>query len=63
MVYKDLATENFDLRNWQNALRDQKMMSLSKADADKTLKRSLCVVDAKSLFDHIVKETVRMHRR
>lgn len=33
-------------------------MSLTKKDADDTLRRSLCVVDAKSLFDHLVKETL-----
>ena len=57
-VYKDLVTEKFDLREWQAALRDQRVMALAKSDADQTLKRSLCVVDAKSLYDHLVKETV-----
>eukprot|EP00435_Cladocopium_sp_Y103_P031408 s420_g7.t4 len=57
-VYKDLVTEKFDLREWQGALRDQRVMALTKSDADQALKRSLCVVDAKSLFDHLVKETV-----
>ena len=57
-VYKDLTTEHFDLKEWQSALRDQRMMSLNRVDCDETLKQSLCVVDAKSLFDHLVKETV-----
>jgi hypothetical protein len=57
-VYKDLITEKFDLRNWQESLRDQRVMTLAKEDADETLKQSLCVVDAKSLYDHLVKETV-----
>lgn len=41
-----------------SALKDQRVMALTKEDADETLKKSLCVVDAKSLFDHLVKETV-----
>ena len=57
-VYKDMVTEGFDLREWQQSLRDQRIVTLTKDDMDETLKRSLCVVDAKSLFDHLVKETV-----
>ena len=57
-VYKDMVTEGFDLREWQQSLRDQRVVTLTKDDMDETLKRSLCVVDAKSLFDHLVKETV-----
>jgi hypothetical protein len=57
-VYKDLITENFDLKEWQQALKDQRVMALAKTNAEETLKKSLCVVDAKSLFDHLVKETV-----
>ena len=36
----------------------QRAMALAKVESDATLKKSLCVVDAKSLFDHLVKETV-----
>ena len=57
-VYKDLITENFDLRDWQRMLRDQRVMAFAKGDMDETLKQSLCIVDAKSLFDHLVKQTV-----
>jgi hypothetical protein len=57
-VYKDLITEGFDLKEWQRALKDQRVMTLAKDDMDETLKQSPCVVDAKSLFDHLVKETV-----
>lgn len=57
-MYKDLITEKFDLREWQRALCDQRVMALAKSSTEETLKQSLCVVDAKSLFDHLVKKTV-----
>ena len=49
-VYKDLITEGFDLKEWQRALKDQRVMTLAKDDMDETLKQSPCVVDAKSLW-------------
>ena len=49
-VYKDLINEDFDLREWQQSLRDQRVVTLNKEDMDETLKKSLCVVDATSLF-------------
>ena len=57
-VYKDLITEDFNLREWQQALKDQRIMTLAKENAEERLKKCLCVVDAKSLFDHLVKETI-----
>lgn len=57
-IFNELTTENFDLRNWEQAVRKQRAMALAKVESDATLKKSLCVVDAKSLFDHLVKETV-----
>ena len=57
-VYKDLTMESFDLKEWQQTVKNQRVVALAKSNADDTLKRGLCVVDAKSLFDHLVKETV-----
>ena len=56
-VFNDLITPNFDLRRWQEAARTQRMHALAKDSMDEKLRESLCVVDAKSLFDHLVKET------
>ena len=33
------------------------MVALSRSDGDEDLRRCLCVIDAKNLYDHLVKET------
>ena len=53
-----MIKENFNLREWQEEVRTQRMMAATKVSSDERLKRCLCVVDAKSLYDHLVKETV-----
>ena len=57
-VFNELTTENFDLRDWEKAVKKQRTIALAKTECDSTLKKSLCIVDAKSLYDHLVKETV-----
>ena len=57
-VYQEMITHNFDLKEWQTKVKQQRMVALAKTDSDSRLKRCLCVVDAKSLYDHLVKETV-----
>ena len=57
-VYQEMISQNFDLREWQSKVKQQRMVALTKSDSDSRLKRCLCVVDAKSLYDHLVKETV-----
>ena len=60
-VYKDLTTEHFDLKEWQSALRDQRMMSLNRVDCDETLKQSLCVVDCEITFRSLGERNSRMY--
>ena len=57
-VYQEMIKENFNLREWQEEVRTQRMIAATKVNSDERLKRCLCVVDAKSLYDHLVKETV-----
>ena len=57
-VFNDLTTPNFDLREWQQAARSQRLHALVKDNTEEDLKKSLCVVDAKSLFDHLAKDTI-----
>ena len=57
-VYNDLITPGFDLRQWQAAAKAQRLHALAKDSMDDRLKKSLCVVDAKSLYDHLARDTI-----
>ena len=57
-VFNDLITPNFDLRSWQEAAKTQRGHALARDSTDERLKKSLCVVDAKSLYDHLAKDTI-----
>lgn len=57
-VYAELTEPNFKLEEWQAAARKRRMHALTKDNPEPVLKKGLCVVDAKSLFDHLIKETV-----
>ena len=58
MVYNKLSTPDFELKAWERSAKQRKLEALTKEEMDSTLKQSLCLVDAKSLFDHLVKTTV-----
>ena len=57
-VYNELSTPDFDLRAWERAARQRRIQAITNDGMDESLKKSLCLVDAKSLFDHLVKTTV-----
>ena len=57
-VFNEMITHQFDLREWQDAVRQRGLYALAKEDISGELKQTLCVVDAKSLFDHLSKDTV-----
>ena len=57
-VFNEMVNPRFELKEWQQEVRNRRLHALTKQEADETLKKGLCVVDAKSLFDHLVKETI-----
>jgi len=57
-VFNEMITPHFELKEWQQEVRSRRLHALTKLEADETLKKGLCVVDAKFLFDHLVKETI-----
>ena len=57
-VFNEMVNPHFQLKDWQQKVRSRRLHALTKHEADETLKKGLCVVDAKSLFDHLVKETI-----
>jgi len=57
-VFNEMIAPHFELKEWQQEVRSRRLHALTKLEADETLKKGLCVVDAKFLFDHLVKETI-----
>ena len=57
-VYNELGDPSFELREWEAAAKKRRLKAIAKEDIDETLKKGLCLVDAKSLYDHLVKSTV-----
>ena len=57
-VYNEMTNAHFELKEWDKAVRERRLHALSHDEMCDTLKRGLCLVDAKSLFDHLVKSTV-----
>ena len=57
-VYNELGDPNFELKEWEAAAKKRRLKAIAKEDIDETLMKGLCLVDAKSLYDHLVKSTV-----
>eukprot|EP00435_Cladocopium_sp_Y103_P014567 s4025_g3.t1 len=57
-VYNEISTPDFELKQWEEAAKIRRLEALAKDDIHPTLKEGLCLVDAKSLYDHLVKTTV-----
>ena len=57
-VFNEMVNPRFELKNWEEEIRKRRLHALTKTDAEERLRKGLCVVDAKSLFDHLVKETI-----
>eukprot|EP00435_Cladocopium_sp_Y103_P001618 s5475_g1.t1 len=57
-VFNEMIGANFELKRWDEEIKKRRLHVLTKTNADERLRKSLCVVDAKSLFDHLVKETI-----
>lgn len=56
-VFNELTTYGFDLKQWEGALQERRLRAFASEDSDRELVQGICVVDAKSLFDHLSKET------
>ena len=58
VLTEELQNGKFNVKEWRAKVDSQEMLVLSSASSDLQLKEALAVVDAKSLFDHLSKETV-----
>ena len=55
-IYAELTDAEFTLEGFRAGVQAQADIVLQKADADPKLKDSLAVIDAKSLYDNLMKE-------
>ena len=57
-VFNEIINPSFELKNWEDEIKRRRLHVLTKSNAEERLRKGLSVVDAKSLFDHLVKETI-----
>ena len=57
-VFNEMIDPKFDLKKWEEGAKHRRLQALAKQESDEKLRSCLGVVDAKSLFDHLVKETI-----
>lgn len=56
-VFNELINPGFDLKQWERSLLDRKLRAFAGEDSEPELVRGVCIVDGKSLFGHLSKET------
>ncbi len=56
-VFNELTTKDFNMKEWERALHQRRLQAFASEKSEPELK-SICVVDAKSLYDHLSRETV-----
>eukprot|EP00913_Durusdinium_trenchii_P032934 g30831.t1 len=54
----EFTTEAFDMRRWEESLRQQRLSALVSESSERALAENISIVDAKSLYDHLSRETV-----
>eukprot|EP00435_Cladocopium_sp_Y103_P048497 s847_g14.t1 len=57
VLVKELSDASFRVRNWKEHLSAEEVLVLGPEQHQETLKESLAIIDAKSLYDYLAKET------
>ena len=58
VLFEELEQEHFKLRDWSERLSGREVMALASNNSSERLKGSLAVVDAKSLYDQLCKDSI-----
>ena len=56
-LYNELTDPSFDLMEWEAQLKRNRVLAMAPDTSSDGLKSSLCIIDAKALFDHLSRET------
>ena len=58
VLFEELKDENFQIRSWPERLSSSDVVAMVSASSSEELRGSLAVVDAKSLYDYLSKDTI-----
>lgn len=58
VVFREFSDGKFELRRWNEKLAASDVVAICSSSSDEVLKQSLAIIDAKSLYDYLSKETV-----
>ena len=58
VLAQELQDGTFNVKKWRDRLENEELMVMSSERSENTLKEALAVVDAKSLYDHLSKDTL-----
>ena len=58
VLFEELADQSFSLREWPNRLSGKEILALASRESSEKLKGSLAIVDAKSLYDQLHKDSI-----
>lgn len=58
VLLRELGDGRFNIKSWRKHIDSDEMLVLSAQSSDRELQEALAVVDAKSLFDYLSKDTV-----
>lgn len=58
VLFEELKDETFSIREWPQRLRGSEVLAMASAESSERLRGSLAVVDAKSLYDQLCKDTI-----
>lgn len=58
VLFEELQDEQFSIRDWPHRLSGKEVMALAPKSSSEELRGCLAIVDAKSLYDYLCKETI-----
>ena len=58
VLVEELKQEDFSIREWPTRLSGKEVTAIASRSSSEGLKECLAIVDAKSLYDHLCKETI-----
>ena len=58
VLFEEMQDESFTLRTWPERLGMQQVMAMVSASSSTELRNSLAIVDAKSLYDYLSRDTI-----
>lgn len=58
ILFREMNEEKFNIKEWPSEMAKEEIIAKAVDTSDQTLKECLVIVDAKSLYDYLAKETI-----